>query len=152
MKKKARIGFKYVAMIIIRSYKDLIIMSEIARMEEGIKEEAKNIEALNNELLTICKILNQRSRTLYRIIFFRMAYLGLMAPHIFLNPKDFEAKRGRKSEIPIKEVMEILKVSHRTAQDYVRFLRAFKLVDDLALHVFSKISMGETLEQMKKVK
>jgi len=104
-------------------------------IEKQIEYERKEIERFFNEVLKIRKVLSSRSRTLGRLAFLKVVLLGLADPYMIFNPRDFEAKRGRKSKpFPIREVMRILEVSHRTAQDYVAILRALNLIDEWFEH------------------
>jgi len=99
--------------------------------ERQIRLEEKEIKRLAKEVLKTRRVLARRTRTLDRLLHLKMLSLNLLAPDYILNPKDFEARRGRRSKpIPIREAMHILGVSHRTAQDYVRVLKALEIIDE----------------------
>ena len=118
-------------------------------IEKEIETERKEIGRLSDEVLKIGKVLRKRSRTLNRLLILKVTSLNLLDSYPF-NPYDFEAKRGRKSKsFPIKGVMHILEVSHRTAQDYVRILRALDLIDEWAEH---KIRFYHLMLQLKMLK
>lgn len=126
-------------------------MSYVEVLEKEIEKEQIEMEGLHNEVLKIYKVLIKRSKALSNLLFLKMAYLNLIYTKP-LNPKEFQAKRGRKSYIPIKEVMHILKIGHRQAQDYVRVLKALDLVNDWCEHQFRRNSQIISLRILKEGK
>jgi len=144
---------------IIRAYKDLIMVNKMSLSEEEwekyfeslLEEDEKTLSKLQDEVVHICKVLNERNRTLFRVIYLRMAMVGFAGER--LNPEDFEAKRGKKTVIPIKMVMKILQCSHRTAQDYVRFLKAFHTITEIIKlrdNLLSGRIMRDTYKRVKR--
>ena len=103
-------------------------------LETDIRFHEKAIERLSDDVFKLCRVLKNRSRTLYRLVFLKMLYLNLNPDEPY-NPEEFKPKRGKRSSgVPIREVMTILEVSHRTAQDYARTLKALDLLDEWFEH------------------
>jgi len=95
--------------IIIKSYHDLV---------SEVKESSQ-------EALRLFKIVAKRNKTLAKLLYLDMASKNLLSDEP-LDFKEFQAKRGRKEtiDLPLKLIMGILQVSHRTAQDYQRTKKA----------------------------
>jgi hypothetical protein len=72
-----------------------------------------------NRFIERLAVLSRRNRTLARLVFLHACCFGVFTEDM-PDAKAFQPKRGRKQEItfPIKEVMDILKISHRQAQAY----------------------------------
>lgn len=81
-----------------------------------------------DKLVDKLAVLSRRNRTLARLVFVKMAAYNLFSDSNY-DVHNFQAKRGKKEtqSFPLKEIMDILKCSHRTAQAYNL---AFKLLDD----------------------
>jgi hypothetical protein len=96
---------------------------------------SKELEKLYKQIFETNRILMCRNKTLFNFLRLQLISLNLLFPlqrDLRFNTSDYEARRGRKSKpIPIKEVMQILGVSHRTAQDYLRAWRVQFLIYDL---------------------
>jgi hypothetical protein len=126
-----------------------IIKRDVESAEKMLRYHEEEMNRLYSEILKLRKVLAKRNQPLDRLLHLQMASLNLFAPvnvEYRFNPKDFEAKRGRKSKlIPIREVMHILGVSHRTAQDYVRAWMVLKMINDLMYHVKGRSFCLDTL-------
>ena len=83
-------------------------------------------EHISNEIYRLLEIIQKRNKSLAWLI---LVKFGM---HIRPFPFEYESKRGAKSYFPIKAVMEILNCTHRTAQDYVRTLKALSFIDNYA--------------------
>ena len=80
-----------------------------------ISEYNKALDGFINRL----KLLRKRNRTLARLVLLRAVGFNLFPNEHFL-PETYQAKRGKKEheELPLKEIMAILHISHRQAQAY----------------------------------
>jgi len=95
----------------------------------------KELEKLYKQIFETNEVLRCRNKTLFNFLKLQLMSLNLIYPlrrDLKFNVSEYEAKRGRKSKpIPIREAMQILGVSHRTAQDYLRAWRVQFLIFDL---------------------
>jgi len=72
-----------------------------------------------NRFIERLAVLSRRNRTLARLVFLHACCFGVFTEDM-PDAEAFQPKRGRKQTtyFPIKEVMDILKISHRQAQAY----------------------------------
>ena len=83
-------------------------------------------DQISDEIYRLLEIIQKRNKSLAWLI---LVKFGM---HIRPYPLKYESRRGAKSYFPIKAIMEILNCTHRTAQDYVRTLKALSLIDNYA--------------------
>ncbi|MCK4953055.1 hypothetical protein KAS14_04660 [Candidatus Bathyarchaeota archaeon] len=83
-------------------------------------------DRISDEIYRLLEIIQKRNKSLAWLI---LVKFGM---NIRPYPLKYESRRGAKSYFPIKAVMEILNCTHRTAQDYVRTLKALSLIDNYA--------------------
>jgi hypothetical protein len=75
-------------------------------------------------------IVKQRNKSLANLI--ELMFYLRYAP-VLLYVHEYIPKRGKKTEIPLNLVIDVLQVSHRTAQDYVRTILILDELFDLKI-------------------
>ena len=85
-----------------------------------------------NRFVDRLAILRKRNRTLARYVYLHACAFGLFTKGI-PDIHEFQPKRGKQQKVtfPIKQVMDILKISHRQAQAYHQAGLLVETVDTL---------------------
>ena len=86
----------------------------------------EDTERKSKELSNIIQVVAKRNQSFGKLLFL-LSYL----PTFNYLIQEYEPRRGRKTVVPIQMVRDILGVSQRTAQDYVKTIRGIKLALDL---------------------